>query len=130
MRQAKSRGRRLTPVLLTLFLCLSATVPQGIALAQPETFAKPAAAQAAPLHRLTLEMPTAGKMPVHRLLYIKSAEAAHFPGTIRDGEPLPGPHREPRLISLHGAACHASCHTVHTRPLSELAFRTGGHAPP
>jgi hypothetical protein len=40
------------------------------------------------------------------------------------------PAQEPRLPSLYETAYHAVCAQTYSRPLSELASRTGGHAPP
>jgi hypothetical protein len=40
------------------------------------------------------------------------------------------PAQESRLPNLYATADHAAMRLMYNRPLSELASRTGGHAPP
>lgn len=127
MRQRTAPGKGWASISLVLFLCFAAYVSGGMGLAQaaysPTSVENEQAGQQAPgdggrdSYRDTASRggmtPAQSANPLQEEYHVQLL-----------------PAQEPRLPSLNATAYHAVLTLRFPRPLSELASRTGGHAPP
>lgn len=125
MGHQKAQGRAWVSMLLVLFLCFAAYVngSMGIALNAYSPTASEQAEQQAPGEDdcdSSRSIATHGGMTPAQPENL-TQEGCNFQ--------LP-PAQEPRLPSLNATAYSAVRAQTYSRPLSELASRTGGHAPP
>lgn len=125
MRHQKAQGRVWVSMLLVLFLCCAAYVygSMGIALYAYSPTADEQAEQQAPGEDgrdSNRGIATHGGM----------TPAQPENPTQEDSRIQLLPTQEPRLPNLYATAYHAVRAQTYLRPLSELASRTGGHAPP
>ena len=125
MRHQKAQGGAWVSMLLVLFLCFAAYVngSMGIALNAYSPTASEQTEQQAPGEDScdsSRSIATHGGMTPAQLENLMQ-EGCDFQ--------LP-PAQEPRLPNLYATACHTVRANTYSRPLSELASRTGGHAPP
>jgi hypothetical protein len=125
MRLKKAQGRKWVSILLVLFLCISAYVygSMGFALAAYSPTANEQAKQQAPGED--------GCGSSRGITSHGGMTPAQPEDLMQEGisnQLLPAlEHRRPSLIAT---AYHAVRALMLSRPLSELASRTGGHAPP
>lgn len=125
MQQQKAKSRGWFSVLLVLFLCIATYVygSMGFAQAAYSPTASEQADQQAPWedgHGTNRGFATHGGMtPAQSVNLTQEGDRTKL---------LPA--QEPRLPNLYATAYHAVRTQTQSRPLSELASRTGGHAPP
>jgi hypothetical protein len=125
MQQQKAKGRRWFSILLVLILCIATYVygSMGFAQAAYSPTASEQATQQAPWedgHGSNRGLATHGGMT-----------PAQSVNLTQEGDRIKLlPAQEHRLPNLYATADHAAMRLMYNRPLSELASRTGGHAPP
>jgi hypothetical protein len=125
MRQQKAQGREWVSILLVLFLCIAAYVYGSMGFAQ---------AAYSPTVNEQAEQQAPGKNG-HGTSRGNASHGGMTPAQsenlMQEGDQLQLlPAQEPRLPNLYATAYHAVRALLYSRPLSELASRTGGHAPP
>jgi hypothetical protein len=127
MRQSKGSGIGWLSILLVLFGYLSAYIPGGTGIAEA------AYSQMVSINMQTEQQELGnGKDTSSQRSLARGNTAPVQIASFTQGEmitqflPAHGPH----LLSLQAAAYHAVRRLIYKKPLSELALRTGGHAPP
>ena len=125
MRQHKAHGREWVSILLVLFLCIATYEYGGMCFAQAaySPTVNEQAEQQAPGengHGTNRDNASHGGMtPAQSEILVQEGDQIQLL-----------PTQEPRLPNLYVTAYHAVRTLSQSRPLSELASRTGGHAPP